>query len=49
MSTAQAKPQGKAPEYGPHREKGVAGPGAAYILRSLRRFRLRGEGYLKVK
>ena len=33
-------------EYGSDREPGVAGPEAAYVLRSVERWRLRGEGVL---
>ena len=34
-------------EYGQDREPGIAGPDAAYIVRNVERWRLRGEGYLK--
>ena len=37
----------KGVKYGQGRPEGVAGPDAEYILRSIRRFRLRGDGYLK--
>jgi acetyl-CoA decarbonylase/synthase complex subunit delta len=33
-------------EYGGDREPGVAGPEALYVLRSVERWRLRGEGIL---
>jgi acetyl-CoA decarbonylase/synthase complex subunit delta len=34
-------------EYGKGREAGVAGPEADYIMRTLQRWRLRGDGVLK--
>ncbi len=44
---AQAKAPKEGVEYGEPREPGVAGPNAVYILRSLERWRLRGEGVIK--
>jgi acetyl-CoA decarbonylase/synthase complex subunit delta len=44
----KAAPAGKeGVEFGEPRPEGVAGPEASYILRSLERWRLRGEGVLK--
>ena len=34
-------------EYGKDREPGIAGPKADYILRSVDRWRLRGDGVLR--
>ena len=34
-------------EFGKGREPGVAGPEAIYILRSVERWRMRGEGVVK--
>jgi len=34
-------------EYGSHREPGMAGPHADYIMRSVERWRLRGEGIVR--
>ncbi len=34
-------------EPGPHRQAGTAGPDGAYIIQSLNRWQLRGDGYLK--
>jgi acetyl-CoA decarbonylase/synthase complex subunit delta len=35
------------PEYGKGRAPGTAGPEATYIMRSLDRWRLRGDGVMK--
>lgn len=44
--SAHAKQSQEGVEYGEPREAGIAGPDADYILRSLERWRLRGEGVL---
>ncbi|MCB2189471.1 MAG: hypothetical protein KQJ78_23885 [Deltaproteobacteria bacterium] len=38
---------GSAKEYGQGREAGMAGPQAQFIEKSLQRWKLRGDGYLK--
>ncbi|MEW5913588.1 MAG: hypothetical protein AB1814_13590 [Thermodesulfobacteriota bacterium] len=51
----EAKPAGSAPrpgkkppvEYGEPRPEGVAGPDAAYVQKSLQRWRLRGPGIMR--
>ncbi len=40
-------PEKQQVEFGKGREPGVAGPDGVYILRSLARWRMRGEGVLK--
>lgn len=36
-------------KYGQGRQPGFAGPDASYILKSVQRWRLRGDGYLDSK
>ncbi len=44
----QAQAGGEQPvEFGKGREPGVAGPEAIYILRSVERWRMRGEGVIR--